>query len=123
MNDSNAKLERRINDLRDGDRAAKIRATATLPSLEMTDEARGVVEQALVDALREGDFLVRASVVVALVKLNPAFPPQRIVDALRSQAGKSETQGPWRMPDADEVLELGLSNLESLPLVAISLTA
>jgi HEAT repeat protein len=64
--------------------------------------------------------MVRLTAIDALMRRDPRRPAQPIVDALRHAHGHATSATePWRIPDADEVLELGVTRLGSLPLERI----
>lgn len=75
-------------------------------------------ETAVLMALADLDFRVRIAATMALFELRPDHDPEPVVQALRRAAGRPVSD-PYEMPDAQEVFELGLASVLTLPLATI----
>lgn len=108
-------IQRHIRQLAKGRRSR--RASAALLLANCSDSRS---ETALFQALQDPSALVRVAAVGALINRNDQRPPEPIVDALRAARGQERQPGQaWRHPDAEEMLDYGLTKLKRLQSVEV----
>jgi len=106
-----------IRDLGHRRRWRRVKAALFLAAVGQRHAGRSRrAEPALMQALSDDSLFVRSFAANALIAIDRERPPEPLIERLRAAAGR-EGSGGAAAPDAEEIVELGLMSLRSLPLV------